>query len=83
MASVHRVGNRGGLLMVGGREESEASIEESRLRRETLRLSLALNLSEATERMGLTKSEDCSAVKSFMVTIRSRKMALALAVSPL
>ena len=80
MASVHRVGSKGTWLMVGGREGREARIDESRLSRETLKLSLALSLSEAIERMGLTKSEDCSAVKSFMVTILSRKMALALAI---
>ena len=79
MVSVHRVGNKG-LLVVGGRELREANIEESRLRRETLKLSLALSLKEAIERMGLTKSEDCSAVKSCMVTILSMKMALALTV---
>ena len=77
MVSVQRVGNMG-LLMVGGRELREARIEESRLRRETLKLSLALSLKEAIERMGSTSSEDCSAVKSFMVTIFSRKIALAL-----
>ena len=69
MVSVQRVGNMG-LLMEGGRE---ARIDESRLRRETLKLSLALSRIETVERMGMTKCADWSEVKRFMVTILLRK----------
>ena len=77
MASVHR--DNKGSLMVGGSEGREARIVESRLRRETRKLSLALSLNEAEDNMGQTNPSDCSAVKSFIVTILLRNMAQAVA----
>ena len=77
MASVHR--DNKGSLMVGGSEGREARIVESRLRRETRKLSLALNLNEAEDIMGQTNSSNCSGVKSFIVTILLRNMAQAVA----
>ena len=79
MAIVHRVGNMG-LFMVVGRE---ASIEARRLRRETRKLSPALNLNEADDNMGLTSCLDCSAVKRFMVIILLRKTEQAVTMFPL
>jgi len=82
MISVQRAGNKGS-IMVGGREVREVSIEASRLRRETRKLSLALILNEADDNMGRTNCSDCSAVKRFMVTNLQRKVEQEVAMLPL
>ena len=82
MASVHSLDSKGSLTAVEGGQEREARIVESRLRRETLKLSLALSLNEAEDTIGQTNSSDWSAVKSFIVTIFPRNMAQAVAILP-
>ena len=56
---------------------------ESRLRRETRKLSLALSLNEADDNMGQTNSSDCSAVKSLIMAILLRNMVQAVVLLPL